>query len=318
MRVIDSHTGGEPTRVVVAGMPDIPGDTAAEKRTNLEKQADWIRTSLTLEPRGAPWMVGAAIFQPANPDSEATVVFFNNRGYLGMCGHGLIGVVATLAYLGRISVGEHHFETPAGDVMAQLHPDDSVSLANVPSYRYREGVEFDVPNFGTVQGDIAYGGNWFFLTHVETWQSWTTERLCEYASRILETLSTLKICGAEQAEIDHVEISGPPTDPNKAHSRNFVLCPGQQYDRSPCGTGTSAKVACLASAGELSPGEIYRQESVTGSIFNASFQMQGKKLIPEIRGHANILADVKIVFEESDCRRYGLDPSSVKSGAPST
>ncbi|MGH8846748.1 MAG: proline racemase family protein, partial [Polaromonas sp.] len=163
IKVIDSHTGGEPTRLVVDGFPDLGAGSMAERRALLERQYDDWRAAAVLEPRGSDVIVGALLCKPVDPANAAGVIFFNNTGYLGMCGHGTIGLVASLAYMGRIQAGDHHIETPVGTVTATLHDDGSVSVRNVPAYRHLHQVAVEVPGHGTVRGDVAWGGNWFFL-----------------------------------------------------------------------------------------------------------------------------------------------------------
>jgi proline racemase len=307
IRVIDSHTAGEPTRVVVAGGPDLGGGDMAARRAAMQRSADWLRTSLCTEPRGSECMVGALLQSPVSSHAAAGVIFFNNVGYLGMCGHGLIGVIATLAYLGRIGPGTHTIETPVGDVTARLDEGGAVSFDNVRSYRHVQGAAVDVPEFGQFLGDVAWGGNWFFFTNTDRLllladvAEWT--RLTQ---AIMEALREQGITGRDAAEIDHVEFVGPPSDPATADARNFVLCPGGQYDRSPCGTGTSAKLACLAADGKLAPGQVWRQESIVGGIFEGRYRDTDGGIIPTITGRAFINADVKLVFDPRDPHRFGI------------
>ena len=163
IRVLDSHTGGEPTRLVLDGFPDLGRGSMAERRQLLAERFDAWRAATVLEPRGSDVLVGALLCEPVDPAACAGVIFFNNSGYLGMCGHGTIGLVVSLAHLGRIGPGVHRIETPVGTVEATLHDDRSVSVRNVPAYRYRQAVAVEVPGHGRVVGDIAWGGNWFFL-----------------------------------------------------------------------------------------------------------------------------------------------------------
>ena len=269
IKVIETHTGGEPTRLVVDGFPDLGSGSMAERRSLLEQRYDSWRAATVLEPRGSDVLVGALLCEPVDPDSAAGVIFFNNSGYLGMCGHGMIGVVVSLAYMGCIKPGAHRMETPVGTVTATLHEDGSVSVRNVASYRYRHQVAVDVPGYGAVSGDVAWGGNWFFLVgeHSQHIFSDNLDALISYTWALRQALNAQCITGAQGAAIDHIEIFAA-TD--AADSRNFVLCPGKCYDRSPCGTGTSAKLACLAADGKLAPGKPWRQESIIGGQFEAS------------------------------------------------
>ena len=306
IHVIDSHTGGEPTRLVTHGFPDLGSGSMAKRRALLaEKYDDW-RAATVLEPRGSDVVVGALLCAPVNPAHAAGVIFFNNSGYLGMCGHGTIGLVASLAYLGRIQPGEHVIETPVGNITASLHADGSVSVHNVPAYRYRHQVSVQVPQIGTVTGDIAWGGNWFFLisNHSQRVQSDNLDALTHYTWAVRQALEAQGIRGADGGEIDHIELFA---DDDQADSRNFVLCPGKAYDRSPCGTGTSAKLACLAADGKLAPGAIWRQASVIGSVFEASYQLAADgKVLPTIRGRAHLSADAQLLIENDDPFAWGI------------
>lgn len=305
IHVIDSHTGGEPTRLVVDGFPALGTGSVAEQQTILEREFDHWRCTSILEPRGNDVLVGALLCPPTTADACAGVIFFNNTGYLGMCGHGTIGVVTSLAYLGRISAGRHKIDTPVGTVEAELHQDGSVTVHNVPAYRYRKQVTVEVPGYGTVCGDIAWGGNWFFLIndHPLVVGPHNLEALTHYSWAVRQALEQSGIHGENGAIIDHIELFSP--DP-EADSRNFVLCPGKAYDRSPCGTGTSAKLACLAADGRLKSGEIWRQKSVIGSEFQASYSLVGGEIMPVIRGHAYVCGDTRLLIDGQDPFAWGI------------
>ncbi|MFT3879283.1 MAG: proline racemase family protein [Gemmatales bacterium] len=303
--VIDSHTGGEPTRVIIAGAPELPGATLAEQRLNFSKQFDWLRCATVNEPRGSDVLVGALLLPARDPRNAAGVIFFNNVGMLNMCGHGTIGLLVTLAHLGRIHPGTHGIETPVGTVYATLHDAHRVSVRNVPSYRYRKAVSVDVPNYGTVVGDIAWGGNWFFLAnqHQEQLELANVERLLHVAWQIRLALEANGITGKDGGEIDHIELFGPST---QADSKNFVLCPGKAYDRSPCGTGTSAKLACLHADGKLSPGQVWRQESIVGTVFEGTVDLSGDELFPTITGKAYVTGEARLLLDANDPFRNGI------------
>jgi 4-hydroxyproline epimerase len=307
--VIDSHTGGEPTRVVVGGGPDLGRGPLADRARLFRERHDPFRSCVVNEPRGSDVLVGALLCEPHEPGCAAGVIFFNNVGVLGMCGHGTIGLVVTLAHLGRIVPGEHRIDTPVGVVTATLHPDRRVTVRNVPSYRFRQGVAVAVPDYGTVSGDVAWGGNWFFLVHDhrESLDAGNVERLTEVSWNIRRALEANGLTGANGGRIDHIELIGPPRDPADS-ARNFVLCPGGAYDRSPCGTGTSAKLACLAADGKLKPGEVWRQESIIGSVFEGMYQ-PGKEpgvIVPSITGSAFITAAATLVVEPDDPLGEGI------------
>jgi 4-hydroxyproline epimerase len=306
IRFVDSHTGGEPTRLILGGFPDLGRGSMSARRSLLAEQFDAWRSAVVCEPRGSDVMVGALLCAPEHLENTAGVIFFNNIGYLGMCGHGTIGLVASLAYLGQIQIGLHRIETPVGTVTAQLHDDGSVSVRNVPAYRHRHAVEVLVPGFGVVSGDVAWGGNWFFLVsdHQQRVAPDNLEQLTHYGVTLCAALKTQGITGKDGAEIDHIELFAP--DPHGADSRNFVLCPGKAYDRSPCGTGTSAKLACLAADGKLAPGQIWTQASVIGSRFEGSFERDGDSVIPTIRGAAHICSEGSLLVAPDDPFAWGI------------
>jgi len=307
IRILDSHTGGEPTRLVLDGFPDLGSGSMAERKQILAEQFDDWRATTVLEPRGSDVLVGALLCEPVDPSASAGVIFFNNSGYLGMCGHGTIGLVVSLAHLGRISSGVHRIETPVGTVAATLHEDGSVSVQNVPSYRYRQAVTLEVPGIGRVTGDIAWGGNWFFLIadHGLAVDSAHLDALTDYTWAVRLALEAQGIVGEDGGVIDHIELFA---DDDVADSRNFVMCPGKAYDRSPCGTGTSAKLACLAADGKLAAGEIWHQASVIGSQFEGSYVWQGERVIPTIRGRAHVSAEATLLLDAEDPFIWGIRP----------
>jgi 4-hydroxyproline epimerase len=301
IQVIDSHTGGEPTRVIVAGGPDLGGGSMAERRARFRERHDEIRSAVVNEPRGSDVLVGAILCEPVDPSCVAGVIFFNNVGYLNMCGHGTIGVAVTLAHLGRIGAGRHRLETPVGSVAFEYSGGNTVTLENVPSYRHAAGVTVPVEGFGPVTGDVAWGGNWFFLAgeHGQELELANVERLTDFTWRLRQALERHGVAGADGQEIDHIELFGPPRDPT-AHGRNFVLCPGRAYDRSPCGTGTSAKLACLFADGKLKEGQVWRQESIVGSIFEGTVRVDRGRVIPRVTGSAYVNAEATLILDPND------------------
>lgn len=305
IQIIDSHTGGEPTRLVISGFPDLGNGSMAERRAVLAQQHDAWRATTVLEPRGNDVIVGALLCEPVDPANAAGVVFFNNTGYLGMCGHGTIGLVASLAYLGRIQPGVHGIETPVGTVSTTLHEDGSVSVRNVPAFRLHHHLAVNVPGYGPVIGDVAWGGNWFFLVteHTQRVTSDNLQALTQFTTAIQQALEAQGHRGSDGGVIDHIEVFA---DDDKADSRNFVLCPGGAYDRSPCGTGTSAKLACLAADGKLQPGQTWRQASIIGSVFEASYERDGDKIIPTLRGRAHMSAEATLLIEQDDPFGWGI------------
>ena len=303
---VDSHTAGEPTRVVTGGLPDLPGATLAEQRAAFARDFDRWRRAINTEPRGHDVLVSALLLPPGASDCVSGVIFFNNAGMLGMCGHGTIGVVTTLAFLGRLGPGRHRLDTPVGVVEAELHPDGRVSVANVPARVHRHAVEVSVPGHGLLHGDVAWGGNWFFISE-DHGQAVGPERVGEltaFAGRVRAALEAAGVAGEGGAVIDHIELVVPGED--GADARSFVLCPGGAYDRSPCGTGTSAKLACLAAEGRLAPGETWLQESVIGSRFEASYQLRGGEVHPTITGRAFVTARGELLIDDADPFAWGL------------
>lgn len=302
---IDSHTGGEPTRLVIDGWPELGRGSLAERRDRLTREHDRFRAAVINEPRGSDVLVGGVLVEPEARDSAAAVIFFNNVGTLGMCGHGTIGLVATLAHLGRIQPGEHRIETPVGTVAAILHEDGEVTVENVPSRRTRHAVPIEVPGLGTIHGDLAWGGNWFFLIedHQQDLARPDLERLTDVAWRIRQAVNAQGM-----PEVDHIELFGAPVTPG-ARSRSFVLCPGKAYDRSPCGTGTSAKLACLAAEGKLAEGNEWVQESIIGSSFRARYRWLDRtngSIAPAITGSAFVTAETTLLLDERDPFCWGI------------
>jgi 4-hydroxyproline epimerase len=301
IQVIDSHTGGEPTRVVVAGGPDLGGGTLPERRDVFRRRYDDLRSAIVNEPRGSDVMVGALLCEPSDRSCAAGVIFFNNVGYLNMCGHGAIGVTVTLGHLGRIGAGMHRLDTPVGVITVDYDGRHRVSVENVRSYRFRRAEAVEVDGHGTVVGDVAWGGNWFYLVekHGMDLDLKSVERLIDFTWRIRKALPHAGITSPDGAEIDHIELFGPPRDARN-HGRNFVLCPGKAYDRSPCGTGTSAKLACLYADGKLREGQVWRQESIVGSVFEGSARPDGDAVIPRITGTAYINAEATLLLDPDD------------------
>lgn len=310
---LDSHTGGEPTRLITSLPFDLGTGSVADKLSTLKAHHDDLRRTVLLEPRGSDVLVGAYLVPPADPTCQFGVIFFNNVGYLGMCGHGTIGLIASLAYMGKVTPGVIRVETPVGVVEATLHDSplllgegsgvrseypNRVSVQNIPAYRHLTHIPVTVDG-KTVHGDVAWGGNWFFLVHdhgMDVNMS-NLEALTDFSWRVREQLTANGITGADGAEIDHVELFA---ESNEADSKSFVLCPGKAYDRSPCGTGTSAKLACLYGDGKLQVGQVWKQQSVVGSIFEGSIQLDGDKIIPTITGEAWVMSEGTILVDERD------------------
>jgi 4-hydroxyproline epimerase len=302
MQVIDSHTEGEPTRMVIAGGPPLGSGSLFDRRALFAKEFDHYRSLAANEPRGYDAVVGALLCEPLDASCAAGLIFFNNTGYIGMCGHGTIGAAVTLAHMGKISLGTHRFETPVGIVSVNLRGANEVTIENIESYVHQRDVVLEVPGLGRITGDIAWGGNWFFLCHSSPCELDVAHiaELTRQAEAVKATLVRQGITGRDGGEIDHIEFFGP-AHAKDADSRNFVLCPGGAYDRSPCGTGTSAKLACLAAAGKLQLGETWVQESVIGSRFEASYRAGLKGgVIPSITGRAYVTAHATLMADPLD------------------
>jgi len=309
VRVIDSHTGGEPTRLVISGGPDLGNGALAGRLERFRRDHDPFRSAVVAEPRGSDVVVGALLCEPVNRNCTAGVIFFNNVGYLGMCGHGTIGLVATLAFMNRLRPGTHKIETPVGEVDAILHDDGDVTVNNVPSYRSAANVSVDVPGYGSVIGDVAWGGNWFFLVHNHSLELSlrNVDELTAFTWAIRQALPKNGITGDNGKEIDHIELYAPSQIPG-VNSKNFVLCPGKAYDRSPCGTGTSAKLACLYADRKLQEGQIWKQESIVGSVFEGSVNLRDGKIYPSIKGRAFVNSEAELIFDAQDPFCMGIRP----------
>jgi len=311
IQAIDSHTAGEPTRVVIAGGPPLGGGPVARQLQVFRDQFDGWRSAIVNEPRGSDVLVGALLCPAEEATCASGVIFFNNVGFLGMCGHGALGVVKTLAHIGRLQPGTVRLETCVGVVSATLHPDGGVSLENVPSFRKHPKIPVPVMGLGIIHGDVAWGGNWFFLVDsadIPDCPSLTlknSESLTDLAWRLRQAVNSQGF-----PEVDHIEIFGPPSAA-PSRSRNFVLCPGKAYDRSPCGTGTSAKLACLAAEGKLAPGEPWVQEGILGSSFTGSYRWLGEDrnlIVPTLRGTAHITSRLDLLLDPEDPFQWGIRP----------
>ncbi len=305
IRVIDSHTGGEPTRLVVEGGPDLGEGPLAERARRFREQFDDYRCAIVNEPRGSDPLVGALLVKPHQADCAFGVIYFNNVGYLGMCGHGTIGLIASLHFAGMLKVGAFKIDTPVGVVAVELRSDGRISVANVVSYRAQTAVTANVPGIGPVVGDVAWGGNWFFLIseHSQIIDLSHVDALTDFSWRVRAALNA-----QGHPLVDHVEVFAASALPG-VHSRNFVLCPGKAYDRSPCGTGTSAKLACLAADGKLREGAAWVQESLIGSTFEASFRWHDRnkgEIVPTITGTAHVTGENVLRLDPKDPFCWGI------------
>ena len=302
IKILDSHTGGEPTRLVLEGGPDLGGGPLSERVKIFKEKHDNFRTAIVGDPRGSEVIVGALLVEPHDQSCQFGVIFFNNVGYLGMCGHGTIGLVVSLAHLGRVKPGPVKLDTPVGPIEAQLLASGEVAFTNIPSYRKQQDLPLYLPGVGDVNVDLAWGGNWFCLIeqHDQTLELANVAQLTDYCARIRQAVSDSGF-----PEVDHVELFGPSKQPG-VNSKNFVLCPGKAYDRSPCGTGTSAKLACLAADGKLAPGAEWVQESIVGSVFRGKYRKQGDKIIPTITGTAHVTGEATLILDPADPFVWGI------------
>jgi proline racemase len=308
MHVIDSHTGGEPTRVILDGGPDLGSGSLAERARRLATEFESFYQSVMLEPRGQPAMVGALLTPPTHPSCVTGVIYFDADAVLGMCGHGTIGLGVTLAHLGRIGPGVHKIETPAGIVEIDLKDANTVCVTNIESRRVRKDVTLEVPGYGPVTGDVAYGGNWFFIVDPSPIpvEPGNIREMTDMTIAIRDAANAAGQGGEQGEPIDHVIFQGQSPDPD-VHSRNFVLCPDNTYDRSPCGTGSSARLACLAADGKLAQGHRIIQESVIGSPYHLSYVAgENGGVVPSITGQAWVMAETKLIFDTGDPFRQGI------------
>ncbi|REG83832.1 proline racemase family protein [Marinomonas pollencensis] len=310
MLVIDSHTEGEPTRVIVEGGPDLGSGPLSERAARLGSEFTDFYRSIVAEPYGQEAMVGALLTEPTNPECVAGVIYFDAAAVIGMCGHGTIGLAVTLAHLGKIGPGTHKIETPVGIVDVTLKDKNTVTVTNIDSYRSQKTVTVEVSGIGKVTGDIAYGGNWCFIidhSPVPVIPS-NIMALTEVGVAIREAIYAQGISGEEGGVIDHILFYGSPLNPNN-HSRNFVLCPDNAYDRSPCGTGSSARLACLAADGLLQAGKQIYQESIIGSGYTLSYQASPKThgaVVASITGSAFVTREAKLINNPTDPLRHGV------------
>ena len=311
VQIVDSHTGGEPTRIILSGGPDLGSGSIYDRWKIFRDRYDNFRNAVVNEPRGGDAWVGGLLCTPDDPDAVAGVIFFNNIGVLSMCGHGTMGLIETLRYLGRIDSGSYKIDTPAGTISAGVDKNGRCTITNVPCFRYLSDIRLNVPGLGPITGDVAWGGNWFFLTeeHRQEISPSNIDVLSDCAGAIRKSLDKAGIYGKDGALIDHIELFGQGDD--GIDSRNFVLCPGGAYDRSPCGTGSSAKVACLIDSGKLKPGEVWRQQSIIGSVFELSGIWDNGEVIVSITGEAHVTGEGELVFADNDPFRSGISTQKI-------
>jgi 4-hydroxyproline epimerase len=311
LRVLDSHTIGEPTRLVIdewcAASLDLGTGSVRQRRDVFRERYDHLRRAIVADPRGVEAMVGVVLVPPTDPSCDLGAIYFNRVGYLDMCGHATIGLAVSLGHLGRISPGPFRLETPAGVVGVQWHGGTSVSFQCVSPRRIHRGLVVRCADGTTVSGDVATSGLWFFICrdHGLSIDTEAISQLRDKAWAIRRSLAAAGVTGDTGEVIDHIVLMGPPQDPAN-HARNFVLCPDGAFDRSPCGTATSALVGCLHDDDLLAEGALWRQESILGGVYEASINRSGGVLMPTVRGQAWITAESTLHFAADDPYRTGL------------
>lgn len=322
---IDAHTCGNPVRVVAKGGPDLVGDTMIEKRRYFLDNYDWIRTGLMFEPRGHDVMSGSILYEPTRDDCDVAILFIETSGCLPMCGHGTIGTVTVAIERGLVTPREPgvlRLDTPAGLVVAQYEQNgdhvDSVRLTNVPAFLHGTDYEVDVPELGTLKMDVAYGGNFYAIIEAqENFRDMSdlSPGDIQRLSPLVRTLMNEKyeFVHPEHPEItglSHVLWTGAPIHA-EAHARNAVFYGDKAIDRSPCGTGTSARMAHWAARGDLGKGDVFVHESIIGSLFKGRVEdvlTVGDKpaIVPSIEGWARITGDNTIYIDDRDPFAYGF------------
>jgi 4-hydroxyproline epimerase len=314
--VVDSHTIGEPTRLVlddafVAGL-DLGTGSVFSRREVFRSRYDDVRRALVTDPRGVEAMVGVILVPPADPTCDLGAFYFNRVGYLDMCGHATIGLAVSLGHTGRITPGPFRMETPAGVVGVEWHGGSDASFQSVTPRRIHRGLSIRCPDGSIVTGDVATSGLWFFICrdHGLPVVPEAIPQLLERSWAIRRSLGAAGVTGDTGEVIDHIVLMGPPLDPANS-ARNFVLCPDGAFDRSPCGTATSALVGCLHEDVQLAEGAVWRQESILGGLYEASVRTQAGVLVPTVRGRAWITAEATLQFSADDPYRAGL-PQAIR------
>jgi 4-hydroxyproline epimerase len=301
VKILDSHAGGAPTRLMLSGGPELGAGPLAERAKVFQEKHDRFRRATVGEPRGSDAVMGALLVEPHDKGCQAGLIFFSNAGYPSLSAHGIIGSVVSLAHLGRIKPGPVKLDTPAGPVSAVLGAGGEVSFENVPAYRREKDLPLYLPGVGDVNVDLAYGGAWFCLIeqHDQRLALDNLPQLTDYCARIRQAVSDSGF-----PEIDHVALFGPGTQAG-ANSRDFVLGPGKTYERSPSGAATSARLACLAADGKLAAGAEWVQEGILGSVLRAKYRKQGDKIIPTITGHGYIMGEGTLLLDPADPFAWG-------------
>lgn len=326
LHAVDSHTAGEATRVVIGGIPHIPGDSMPAKKQYLEDHLDYLRTAIMLEPRGHNDMFGSIITAPTSPEADYGIIFMDGGGYLNMCGHGTIGAMSVMVENGMVEVTEPITklvqEAPAGLIRGEVTVEDghakSVSFVNVPAFLYKEGQEVELPGYGKIKFDISFGGSFFAIVKVD---QIGLEIVPDNAMKLRDIGMELRDIINREIEIQHPELEHiktvdliewwSETDTPGATFKNCVVFGQGQVDRSPCGTGTSAKLATLYAKGEWEVGKQFVYESILGTLFYGEIVDTAKvgdfdAVIPKITGSAWITGYNHFVIDETDPVKYGF------------
>jgi len=325
-KTIDTHTMGEPTRIITEGLPFIPGNNMMDKKNYLVEHFDYIRTMTMHEPRGHGDMFGAILMEPTKKEADIGVIFMDSGGYLNMCGHGSIGVSTILVDEGYVKVEEPitniTLDTPAGLVRAKVEVENKkakgVSIENVPAFLYKENIKIEISELGQVPVDISFGGSFFALVDSKYLNLKISleniDEIIKLALIIREKINNkVKVIHPNIPDInkvDLVEIYGKPTN-SIADLKNVVIFGAGQFDRSPCGTGTSAKLAYLHGKNKLKKNEYFVHESITGTMFKGRILEEVKigkynGIIPEIKGRAFIIGYSHLIAQEEDPFKHGL------------
>ncbi|MEP0265051.1 4-hydroxyproline epimerase [Dokdonia sp.] len=324
---IDAHTCGNPVRLVAHGGPELIGKTMSEKRQHFLKEYDWIRKGLMFEPRGHDMMSGSILYPPHDSENDVAVLFIETSGCLPMCGHGTIGTITIALEQGLIkpkTTGKINMEAPAGlvkiDYQQTGNKVDWVKLTNVPSYLAAENLTIDCPELGEITFDVAYGGNYYAIVDPQKNFSgvhdFTASQIIQYSQVVRERINAKypdQFIHPENntiRDVTHMLWTGNPIDP-KSSGRNAVFYGDKAIDRSPCGTGTSARLAQLYAKGRLQIGEAFIHESFIGSTFVGRVEKEvmigsHKAIIPSIQGWARIYGHNTITIDEDDPYAFGF------------
>ncbi|WP_417798861.1 4-hydroxyproline epimerase [Terasakiella pusilla] len=322
---IDGHTCGNPVRLVAGGGPELKGDTMLEKRAHFLAEYDWIRTGLMFEPRGHDMMSGSILYTPTRDDCDVGILYIETSGCLPMCGHGTIGTVTMAIENGLVkpkTPGVLRLDTPAGLVVAEYTQVgeyvEEVRLTNIPSFLYKQGLNAEIEELGDIFVDVAYGGNFYAIVDAQSnfqdMADYTAGQLIEFSRKLRSALNEkYEFVHPEKPDIkglSHILWTGNTTQP-EATARNAVFYGDKAIDRSPCGTGTSSRMAQWAALGKLSVGDEFIHESIIGSMFKGRVEGTAKvgdydAIIPSIAGWARQTGTSTITIDDRDPYKHGF------------